>query len=125
MLFWNENMLTSEFIPSNNLGDTVGNTDADGFKTNATAAGALVDDGYAFSSRTNDFFRLMAYCARFVTTFEPVGVFDSNSVNYISTQVEELYIDYQNYKTLYDNFRSAVNSYAKDASEIAYDLVGY
>lgn len=125
MLFWNESMLTSEFVPSADLGDTVGNTDADGFFTNAVAAGALVDDGYAFSSRTDDFFRLMAYCARFVTTFAPVGVFDSNSVNYISSEVEEAYVDYQKYKVLYDNFRSAVNSYAKQAAEISYDVVGY
>ena len=125
MRYWNESMLTEKFVPSNNLGDSVGNTDPAGFKINASAIAALVEDGYAFSSRANEFFRLMAYCARYVTTYEPVGHFDENSVNYQGSDYLEMYIDYQNYKVLYDNFRNAVNSYAKQASEIAYDVLGY
>ena len=112
----------TETVKNENVITTVTTTD---LVSNIALARNYIRNDYAFTNRTKDFFRSLAYCARVVTILEPTNAFVPNSATFEGKTVYEAYLLYKEYKALYDYFKDGINESVEVSGTIAKNLTGH
>ena len=120
------NVIKSEYTEVQKNESVIGNVAYPDLITNADLAKNYIRNGSAFSTKTKDFFRSLAYCACVVVTYEPYGAFNpSNTTNFAGKTVYAAYTNYLEYKALYDYFKEGINTDVTVAGDIARNFTGH
>jgi hypothetical protein len=105
--------------------NVIGTVTTSDLVSNLALARNYIRNEYAFTNRTKDFFRSLAYCARVVTILEPTNAFVPGSVTFEGKTVYEAYLLYKEYRAYYDYFKDGMNDNVAIAGGIAKSLTGH
>ena len=119
---WNPNVVTKTFVPTVVDVDRIGNSSISDIPTYGAKASQHLNNGFAFYSQFNDFYRSMVLVAAAVCTFKPSGQVDGESAIF---EVRNAYVEYLEDLQLYLNFREEINHYMTEFNDLSIYLGGY
>ena len=120
------NVIKSTYTAVEKNESVIGNVAYPDLIANAALAKNYIRNETAFSTKTKDFFRSLAYCATVVKIYEPYGAFDpANKTNFAGKTVYAAYTDYLEHRALYDYFKEGVNADVSIAGSIAKNFTGH
>ena len=119
------NVIKSTYTEVEKNESVIGNVAYPDLINNAALTKNYIRNETAFSTKTKDFFRSLAYCATVAKVYEPYGAFDpANKTNFAGKTVYSAYTSYLEHKALYDYFKEGMNADVTVASDIAKSFTG-
>lgn len=112
--------IDEQFKPTVKDENKIGNSTLTDIRDYGTLANNYAENGIAFSTRTKDFFRNMAYVAAAVKIYGNTGAIDSVK------EVLEVYNVYvKSTLVMYNMYKDNINTLAKDMSDMSVFICGY